>query len=552
MTDDIKPAFDPSQPFEPVQTANSGGDKPAFDPTKPFAPGAAPAAPAGGFLNTAKEGAKGLLRGAAGFAGDIGEAVAGPFGPSHHAANLMADLGFGERPKTEPTYGQQLSHAAGIEANPQAGTAGRYAGAVGETLGDPSSYFGPGGWLSKILMGAAAGAGGEAAAQAAEGTGWEGPARAAGSLAAGPVTARVAKPQLAPAQQMLTDRGITQMTPGQLTGGLLKDFEDKLTSVPILGNFIQNSRGRSIESFNRSVANQALEPIGETLNRRTAAGHDTIGEVRDKLSHAYDQLVPHLELRPDRQWFRDLGDIYQRNVQMLPQAQIEQYQRIIDQRLGRPAPLNGEKVKTIESELNHLAGKYSQSSDGAHQLLGEALQDTVTAIRSNLERMNPAYAAELGNINAGYAMYARMRTAAANRRGSEGVFSPGDLLTAVKRADRSVGKGSFARGDALMQDFAEAGQRVLPSKVPDSGTPGRALMSLATAGGLGYLNPKVLAGVGAATLPYNRPAMALLNRYVRPTTGARAAYSQAGRGVGTLRPLLQSNPFGSSPNPFAP
>jgi hypothetical protein len=38
MTDDVKPAFDPSQPFEPVQAANSGGDKPAFDPTKPFQP----------------------------------------------------------------------------------------------------------------------------------------------------------------------------------------------------------------------------------------------------------------------------------------------------------------------------------------------------------------------------------------------------------------------------------------------------------------------------------------------------------------------------------
>src|SRR5258708_33608841 len=73
-----------------------------------------PAAPAGGILNTAKEGAKGLLRGAAGFAGDMGEAVMGPVGPSHHAANLMADLRFGQRAKNPPTHGQQSAHATGI------------------------------------------------------------------------------------------------------------------------------------------------------------------------------------------------------------------------------------------------------------------------------------------------------------------------------------------------------------------------------------------------------------------------------------------------------
>lgn len=519
----------------------------------PFA--AAPAEPAPSWTDQAVKGAKGLARGAASFAGDMGQAVMGPFGPQHHAAHLMHDVfGVGPEPQMDPEYGQQISQKLGVEDKKPG-----YAGSIGEMLGNPSTYFGPGGLLTKAVMGAASGAGGEAAAQAAEGTGYEGLARIGGSLLGGPLAARTLKPQLAPAQQRLADSGITQMTPGQLTGGILKDAEDKLTSIPILGHFIQNARTRSVEGFNRSVANQALEPIGEALERRTAAGHDTITEVHDKLDNAYNHIVPNLTLRPDPQWFQDLRNIYNRNVQMLPQDHQQQFQRIINQEFGRPgAPLAGAQVKVIESNLNRLGRKFSGSQDANQQLLGEALNSTLMAVRSNMERMNPAFAQELQRINQGWAMYARMRVAASNRRGSEGVFTPGDLLTAVKRGDQSVQNGSFARGDALMQRFAEAGQRVLPSKVPDSGTAGRSLASIVTGGGLGYLSPKVLAGVGAASTPYLRPSMALLNRYVRPTAatpglaGARARYSDVGRGMGSLRPLLQGNPFGGMPNPFGP
>jgi len=479
--------------------------------------------------------AKGLGRGLAGFVGDLGEATMGPFGPSQHAANLMADLGFGERPKPEAPYGAQITHAVGIE-DPKPG----YTGTIGEFLGNPASYFGPGGPLRKMLLGAASGAGSEAAGEATEGTGLEGPARIAGALAAGPLAARALKPQLAPAQQALADAGVTQMTPGHVMGGFAKGLEDKFTSVPILGDFINSGRRRSIASFNRATANQALDPIGETLERGTAAGHDTITEVHDKLSDAYDHVVPHLTLTPDQTWFTDLRNIYDRNVQMLPTDHQQQYQRIINQEFGRPgAPLSGEQVKVIEGNLNRLAGKYGGSPDANQQLLGEALGNTVDAIRTNLERQNPAFAEELQRVNVGYAMYARMRIAAANRRGSEGVFTPGDLLTAVKRGDRSVAKGSFAMGNALMQHFAEAGQKVLPSTVPDSGTPGRLMASLAAGSGAAYVNPKILAGVAAASAPYLRPSMALLNRYVRPTTGIRSDISNMGRGVGMLRPLMQ-------------
>jgi hypothetical protein len=520
---------------------------PASQPTltpvdhDPFAAAPPDASPSLG--QRATELGKGLARGAESFAGDLGQAVMGPFGPQHHLSNLIADLGLGGKSRTDPEYGQQLATATGMTSEKPG-----YEGAIGEVVGNPASYFGPGGITEKMLMAGASGAGGEAAGEAFQGTPLEGPARIAGSMLAGPAAARAVKPQLGEAQQSLANAGVTQMTPGQLTGGMLKSFEDKMTSIPILGDFITKARGRSIESFNKAVGNQALEPIGETLERGTAAGHDTIQEVHDKLSNAYDHVVPNIRLNPDQQWFQDLRDIYNRNVQMLPEQHQDQFDRIINAEFGRPAPLSGEKAKVIEGNLNRLAGVFGGSADANQQLLGQALGSTVEAMRANMERTNPMFAQELQRINQGYAMYARMRTAAQNRRGSEGVFTPGDLLTAVKRGDRSVGKGSFAMGNALMQGFAEAGQRVLPSTIPDSGTTGRALAGIAAGSGAAYLSPKLAAGVAAASVPYLQPSMAILNRYARPTTGARSAYATAGRGVGTLRPFMTS----SSSNPYAP
>ena len=83
--------------------------------------------------------------------------------------------------------------------------------------------------------------------------------------------------------------------------------------------------------------------------------------------------------------------------------------------------------------------------------------------------------------------------------GEEGVFTPAQLLNAVKAMDPSRNKGAFARGDALLQDLAEPAKTVLSQSVPDSGTAGRLLASLIMGGApvAAMVNPVA----GAALLP---------------------------------------------------
>jgi hypothetical protein len=517
---------------------------------------------------------KGLARGVGNMVGDVGEALAGPFGPRKDFARLMHDTGLSkEEPQVEAPYGAQIAKNLGIDSAKPG-----YAGSIAESVGNPLSYIGPGGPIPKLLMAAGSGAGGEAGEDLAHAAGFNPTAgRVVGSLIGGPLAARGAAPRVGADQRALLDAGMTEMTPGQLGGGWLKSLEDKATSFPILGEFIQNARGQSVRGFNRAVGNQALEPINERLASGTAAGHDTITEVGRKLGAAYDQLVPNLHFVPDYDFAHDIAQL-RTDARTMPRSTAQQFERILNDRLhpdrwvqqqllppNMPNPgnlpavrsppiwgLQGQQFKQVESELTNLAGKYTKSSDAGQQQLGEALNEVVRAMRANIQRVNPDHAAELARINTGWAMFARMRDAAARRSTSEGVFTPNDLLNAIKRGDKSAGKGAFARGDALMQDFAEVGQRVLPSTVPDSGTTGRMLMAGALGGTSGHMlaqalhRPEILGGIGAAMGLYTRPSTWLLNHYANaPAGGVRDSLAQAGRGAGMAVPFL------NQPSPFA-
>jgi hypothetical protein len=524
------------------------------------------AAPKSTLGDVATEGVKGLARGAESFAGDLGESIAGlPGRTARHFSNVLSDFGYGEREAEPEAYSSQLIKGTGVGASPQT-TAGKYAGSIGEVIGNPATYFGPGGWLAKATQGVASGAGAEAAGEL---TGDNPLARFAGAALAGPIAGRMANPQLGgAAQRTLMQHGV-EMTPGQLLGEGAGRAEDIAAGFPILGNFIRNARTRSVESFNKATANQALDPIGQSLGKRTEAGHEMVQEVEDKLDNAYNNLVPNLHFVPDRQYANDISRIMNDASQTMPQTHVDLLQRILDNRLGPNRwvqqinpngssfhGLQGPAFKQIESELTHLSRTYGRSMDGAQQLLGDSIGDVVKAMRSNLERSNPAYAQELRRINHGWAMFSRIRAAATNRVSSEGVFTPGDLLSAIKRGDSSVGRGMFGKGDALMQRFASAAQHVLPTKLANSGTPER-LMMLGLPGMIrdAIANPvKAAAGLGAAGLTagaYSPWGSRAINALARPTTGFRGRYAAAGRGAGLAKTLL-TTPYGNDEeSPYA-
>lgn len=348
---------------------------------------------------------------------------------------------------------------------------------------------------------------------------------------AGKMAGDAINPALKGAQRMLSDAGVT-MTPGQMAGGIVRHAEEIAKKFPILGSFIRGGEKRSVESFNKATINQALEPIGAKLPKGVDAGHDAVEFGQKALSDKYDTLLPKLNFQRDFKYQADIANLRSMAKEM-PPGFADQFENILQNRVDKRMPTNtmdGKTMKQVESELNTLATPYKSSSDAGQRQLGYALDEVRNTLRDAVARQNPKYAKELSDVNSAYAMFTRVENAASRRAGSHGVFTPSDLLQAVKSGDKSVRKRGFGRGDALLQDWAEAAHTVLPSKVPDSGTAERAGYFGGAAGlGAVFHNPAIPIAAGAASLPYTKAGMDALQGLAQ---GVAAPVAGAARKTG--------------------
>jgi hypothetical protein len=366
-------------------------------------------------------------------------------------------------------------------------------------------------------------------------------------------------PQVSADVQRLMDAGVTP-TPGQILGGGFARTEAKLSSVPVLGDLIKNSQQRAIQDFNRAAYNEVLAPIGATYEG--PAGQQAIGAVRNAIRQAYDDSLGRMSFQATDPGFQ--ADIMRLTgmAQQLPNAQRQTFMNTLrTQVFGKVGPqgnMDGQTLKGVQEELGDLARGYAGDASFDNRQLGAAIGEIRSAIEGSLARTNPADAVEgLANANAAYARFARVRAAAASQgaMNNEGIFTAAQLQNAVKASDRSAGKGATATGTALMQDLSGAGQRVLGSKYPDSGTAGRGLMALLAPGGIAAglttaPGPTLatLGGIGLGSLPYTtagqRAVAALLTARPQFANPIGNAVAQFGPRVvaGSLPALLSPNP----------
>ena len=68
-------------------------------------------------------------------------------------------------------------------------------------------------------------------------------------------------PQTSKEVKTLMDQGVTP-TAGQILGGRLQSVEDRLMSVPLLGDAITTGRKRASEELNRAAYARALTGTG--------------------------------------------------------------------------------------------------------------------------------------------------------------------------------------------------------------------------------------------------------------------------------------------------
>ena len=411
--------------------------------------------------------------------------------------------------------------------------AGRLAGGVAATL--PAALI-PGG--ATIVGSAAIGAGMGALQPVTAGEFWVEKMKQAGLGAAaggagGAISqgiSRILSPQTGAAQRMLMAEGV-ELTPGQVAGGMAKRIEDAATSVPIMGGKVAQAQQRAVESFNRAAINRGLGEIGEKLPDGMV-GREAIEYAGKKIGDAYDPLLARMTLRADQQFIADSTALAQNAQAALAPERAQQLANILQTKLGRhmsgQGTMTGQKFKLADSELGRLARQFSSSADADQRMLGETIRDMQSVMRDALARSNPRLAPELRKIDKAFATNLRVERAAASVAATDGVFTPAQLQNAVKALDSSGRKRQFARGNALLQDLADAGKEVLPSAVGNSGTADRAgLMAMGGALATGQWWAPMAAGVGAAA--YTRPGIASM----------RALLTQRPAVAGTIAELLE-------------
>lgn len=429
---------------------------------------------------------------------------------------------------------QASRRAAGSEGFDWSRTAGNVLSPVTIATGAVSASSIPASLAGRVVGGAAMGGGMGAMSPvvlepgATEGDFWKekgkqtGVGVAAGGLvpmAAGGVS-RIVSPQTSAEVKALRDAGV-QLTPGQVAGGWLRGIEEKLKSVPIMGDIIKASERRATEDFNRVAIDRSLDNIGQKLPKGVQMGHEAIEHADNQISSAYDALLGKMKGKIDAPLVSELKNVVDMGAAGLPKERAEQLGRLVDREvLGRFTPegnATGETLKQIDSKLGGEIRRMMRSDDYDVRNMGAALTEVKKSVRSMLTRANPTEAPDLAKIDRAYAEFQRVQVAAARQGAKDGLFTPAQLRSAVRELDPTMRKKAFSKGTALMQDLAESGEKVLSPTIPDSGTAGRALAAGALA------NPALAGTVGlASALP-----MSLL-------------YSRMGQSV--INPLLASRP----------
>lgn len=392
-----------------------------------------------------------------------------------------------------------VAGAAGVEAGLAAGAARLGGGIAGRVLANPITadavYGGVQGQASgdtplSGMFGAGAGVAG--------GLVGRGVTRAIGGGVGGVANADVAA---------LRDRGVP-LTFGQAVGGsgrlgaAIKGVEDRLTGIPVIGDIINARRLEGFQGFNRAAFDEGLAPIGATTGGEIA--EQGVDLARAARSQAYRDTLDPVNVRADNPFANDLANTVRAGTRLpqdLSDPALYNVRRAVEN-FTPGGELSGEAyqqaIRRFRREASLRENLPNGNDFGNVMRQGEATFEGLLARQS--PQTIPAYrAANAANRNVEVLRDAVTRARNGTRVGEAGVFAPSQLADAGAANARRFGNSAGTTNQPFFE-LSRAGQNVLPSRVADSGTAGRAIaagsLGLAGTTGAGYAAGDPGAGAG--------------------------------------------------------
>lgn len=331
-----------------------------------------------------------------------------------------------------------------------------------------------------------------------------------------------------PNVQLLKKEGVTP-TIGQTMGGAWNRAEEKLMSIPLLGDVIGNARGKSNKQFEQAVYNRTLKPIGEKLPDGLT-GREALAATESVIGQKYDDVLNQIgAVKLDGSYKMKVSSLNGLTKKIGDERARRAYEMALDtvkSNTDKNGVMTSEAFKMVESDLGKMASKLGGSDDIFMNKAADAVKQLQTELRDMLGRQAGPLSKDLKAVNSSYAQFKRAQRATASLGADEGMFTPAQYQNATKALDRSKDKGAFARGGALGQDLGDAGKSVLGGKVPNSGTADRLMLGVGGGSLAGYfIDPSITAGVLGGAALYSSPVQRLLSGAVssRPDSAAIAA-----------------------------
>lgn len=338
-------------------------------------------------------------------------------------------------------------------------------------------------------------------------------------------------------------------------GGAIKSVEDRLSGLPIVGDVINARRGESYTKFNSGAFDQALAPLSHVPELKALGtsvdgkvGAEAVADAHDKVQQAFSRALDGKSVTADRTGATDLTNSLM-NAANLPRVGGEVNDSIAAILEPYMAPdkntLTGAEMQTISQELRQLKAGYK--TDPLKHRIGKVIDATEEAMFGMFRRQTPEV---LPAYNAAKTAYRRVSILADSVNKAlnqqDNLFTPAQLGQADRASTiKYEGPIAAAKGQRQFADYQQAGQEVLPNKVPDSGTAGRWLLpALAGIGGAGGAGVGYVTGDTAGGAATGLTLAAVLSGAY--SKSAQRALIKAGNGVpnAAASRLLQSGRTG--------
>jgi len=325
-----------------------------------------------------------------------------------------------------------------------------------------------------------------------------------GALGTGVVNAlgKVVAPKMSKAADYLKSKGIPT-TIGEKLGGVYKTSEEKLMSVPALGDMIGIAKRRGMENYNLSVVNDALDPINLKLPNGTVAGGDSILWANKAISDGYSRVLGNMPVVKDAAFDSEMAGLIEMAAK-LPPTEHKMFLSIIDDKLMSRFSSNnnlllGETFKETDRGLREMYKRLGKNSNPYQSMLSDAVKQAHGSLMSLGRRQHPELSQELSAFDMAFAKMRTVDDAASMLGATDRVFSPSQMLSAIKR---NTDKKRFSQQTGFNQRNTELAKEGMSSSIPDSGTAGRAAMGIAATGQ--FISPATAMLTAGMMAPYTK------------------------------------------------